>query len=302
ELPPPRSASADWVRRHSVHYREVDGVNVTDNVSAQVRMASLAACVLLQQEGLETVLQITCRDKNRLAIQSEIIGASALGIRNVLCLTGDHQSRGDHPMAKGVFDLDSIQFISMVRRMRDQRRLDNGTLLKEPPNLFIGGVANPFAQPFEYRPLRLLKKVRAGVEFIQTQAVFHLPLFEQFMQVVCDLGLDERVYILAGVCPVKSARGLAYMRDSLAGMRIPAEVVKRMQSARDPEREGIELAIETIAQIRAIKGVKGVHIMAVGWDEAVPILLRECGLHHTSEEVTAADAAQLPRSQPSIGD
>ncbi len=295
ELTPPRSASPEWIRRHIVHYRDVDAVNFTDNVSARVKMASLAACVLALREGLEPVLQITCRDKNRLAIQSEIIGASALGIRNVLCLTGDHQSRGDHPTARGVFDLDSIQLIRMVRRMRDRHVLDNGAVMKQPPNIFIGGVANPFAQPFEYRPLRLLKKVQAGVEFIQTQAVFHLSIFERFMEMVCDMGLDEQVSILAGVYAAKSARVLEYMRDSIAGMRIPEELIRRMGCAGDQEREGTGIAKETIAQLRAIKGVKGVHIMAVGWSEAVSILLEECNLDRRPEKAAIPVASQTPQ-------
>ncbi|MEE9248990.1 MAG: methylenetetrahydrofolate reductase [Dehalococcoidia bacterium] len=292
ELTPPRSASTEYIARQAVHFRDVDAINFTDNVSARVRMSSLAACVLAMREGLEPVLQIACRDKNRLAIQSEVIGASVLGIRNVLCLTGDHQTRGDHPMAKGVFDLDSIQLIRMVRRMRDEQTLDTGGPLKKPPELFIGGVANPFARPFEYRPMRLSKKVAAGAEFIQTQAVFDLPLLERYMRRVSDLGLDQRVHILATVYVPRSARALEYMRDSIAGMRIPEETIRRMGSARDPEVEGLDLAVETIASLRSMRGIKGVHVIAVGWSEIVPVLLEKCGLCPRPEVVAALEAAK----------
>lgn len=220
------------------------------------------------------------RDRNRIALQSDVLGASALGIRNILCLSGDHQSLGNQPEAKGVFDLDSIQLLKVVREMRDKGVVLGGDALSSVPDLFIGAVENPFGDPMSYRAARLAKKVRAGAEFIQTQCVYNLPRFESFMKEITDKGLGGKVAILAGVTPLKSARTAEYMAKSVAGMDIPEEVIGRMKGAPSGRQraEGIKIAVETIEALKNIKGVRGVHIMAIEWEEAVPELVEKAGL------------------------
>jgi methylenetetrahydrofolate reductase (NADPH) len=236
--------------------------------------------MLLKKEGLDPVLQMTTRDRNRIALQSDILGASALGIRNVLCLSGDHQSFGNQPQAKGVFDVDSVQLVQLVRQMRDNGVVLGGDKLSEPPHLFIGAVANPFADPFTYRAIRLGKKVAAGAEFIQTQCIYNLTRFREWMDKVRTLGLDDKVYILGGITPLKSARMAEFMNNQVAGMDVPDEIINRMKSvpANEQRQEGLKIAVETIQALKEIQGVNGVHIMAIEWEEAVPQLVEAARL------------------------
>jgi methylenetetrahydrofolate reductase (NADPH) len=282
ECGPPKGAEASVIRNKGKLLKGyVDSVNVTDNQTGVVRMSSLAACTLLKKDGLDPVLQMVTRDRNRIALQSDILGASALGIRNVLCLSGDHQSFGNQAQAKSVFDIDSIQLIQAVRRMRDEGKIIGGEELSEPPHLFIGAVANPFADPFAYRVMRLGKKIAAGAEFIQTQCIYNLPRFTDWMKQVNDRGFDEKAYILGGITPLKSARMAEYMSKQVAGMDIPDEVISRMKSvpANGQREEGLKIAVETIEALKGIKGVHGVHIMAIEWEEAVPQIVETAGLY-----------------------
>lgn len=280
ELGPPKGSSADFIRRKAEVLRNyVDAVNVTDNQTAVVRMSSVAACAILKQIGMDPVMQMTCRDRNRIAIQSDILGAVALGIGNLLCLTGDHQKFGNHPESKNVHDIDSIQLVQMVKRMRDEGQFLCGDKISGGVPLFIGAAANPFGDPFEFRPLRLEKKVRAGADFIQTQGVFDIERFARFMEKVRERGLHEKVYILAGIIPMKSAGMARYMRDYVAGLIVPDELVRRMETAKDPKEEGVQIAVELIQQVREIEGVRGIHIMAVAWEEIVPVIVERAGLY-----------------------
>lgn len=279
ELGPPRGTSRRVIESKGELLKNYcDAVNVTDNQTAIVRMGSFPSCVILKQMGIEPVLQITTRDRNRLAIQSDILGAIALGIQNVLCLSGDHQRLGDHPQAKGVWDVDSIQLIQTLKTMRDDKKLLSGKEIQGEVPLFIGAAANPFVEPFEFRVIRLAKKTQAGADFIQTQAVFDVPCFKKFMDMVVERGLDKQVHILAGVIPPKSAGMARYMRDYVAGVVVPNEIVTRMEDAKDAKEEGIKICLEIIAQLLDIPGVHGIHIMAVGWEEAVPEILQRANL------------------------
>ncbi len=281
ECGPPKGADPEVIRNKGRLLKAyVDSVNVTDNQTGVVRLSSLASCVILKGEGLDPVLQMVTRDRNRIALQSDVLGASALGIRNILCLSGDHQSLGNQPEAKGVFDLDSMQLLQVVRRMRDNGVILGGDQLSSIPELFIGAVENPFGDPQQYRVTRLAKKVRAGAEFIQTQCIYNMDRFKEFMREAADRGLDEKVAILGGVTPLKSARMAEYMTKNVAGMDIPAEVIDRMKAspAKEQRQEGIRIAVETIQELLQIKGVRGVHIMAIEWEEAVPELVEKAGL------------------------
>jgi methylenetetrahydrofolate reductase (NADPH) len=280
ECGPPKGADAKAVQEKGKLLKGyVDSVNVTDNQTGVVRLSSMASCVLLQNEGMEPVLQMVTRDRNRIALQSDILGASALGIRNILCLTGDHQCFGNQPQAKGVFDVDSIQLIQMVRTMRDKGEILGGEKLTQPPDLFIGAAENPFADPLNYRAARLAKKVAAGAEFIQTQCIYNIARFKEWMDQVKDRGLLKKVFILGGITPLKSARMAEYMSKNVAGMDVPKEIIERMKSvpAGDQRKEGIKIAVETIKELKKT-GVHGVHIMAIEWEEAVPEIVKEAGL------------------------
>ena len=282
ECGPPKGAEPSAIRKKGRILKGfADSVNVTDNQTGVVRLSSIAACALLKKEGLDPVFQMVTRDRNRIALQSDILGASALGIRNILCLSGDHQSFGNQAQAKGVFDIDSIQLIQTVRQMRDEGKVLGGEPLSEPPHLFIGAAANPFADPFAYRVIRLGKKVAAGAEFIQTQCIYNLARFKEWMKRVRDRGIDEKVYILGGITPLKSARMAEYMSKQVAGMDVPEEIINRMKSvpADKQRQEGLKIAIETIEALRQVKGVHGVHIMAIEWEEAVPQLVGLAGLY-----------------------
>jgi methylenetetrahydrofolate reductase (NADPH) len=242
-------------------------------------MSSVASCALLREMGLETIMQMVTRDRNRIAIQSDIFGAYALGIKNILCLSGDHQSFGNHPASKGVFDIDSIQLINVVKRMRDEGRVMGGDEIEGIPKMFIGASTNPFADPLPLRVVRLAKKIKAGADFIQTQCIYNLQRFKKWMEMVRDRGLHEQVYILAGVTPLKSAGMARYMKERVAGMDIPDEVIKRLKDAGKRGREvGIELCVETIQELREIEGIHGIHLMAIEWEEVVPEIISRAGL------------------------
>lgn len=281
ECGPPRGADPEVVRKKcQLLKNKADAFNITDNQTSVVRMSSIASSVIMMQEGLEPVMQMVCRDRNRIAMQSDILGGAALGIKNMLCLSGDHQKFGDHPQAKNVFDLDSIQLISMVRNMRDEGKFLGGEEIKGIPKLFIGAAENPFADPFEIRVPRLAKKVAAGVEFIQTQCIFNLQKFSEWMKGVVDRGLHEKVYILGGVTPFKSFGMARYMANNVPGMDVPEEMLQRMKGTPKEKQaeEGITIAVETIKQLQSMTGVAGVHIMAIEWEEKVGEIAEKAGL------------------------
>ncbi len=281
ELGPPKNGNADQVREKARLLKgHVDAVNITDCQTAIVRMSSISAGLLTLSEGVEPVIQMTCRDRNRIGMQSDILGAAALGLKNLLCLTGDHQKFGNHPGSKGVFDMDSIQLLGMVKTMRDEKKFQCGEVIKShEPRLFLGAAANPFAGPSEqFRAARLAKKVANGADFIQTQIIYNVERFAKFMEAVRDLGLHEKVHILAGVTPPKSVGMARYMKSSVPGMDVTDEVIKRMQGAKDKEDEGINICVDIIRQVREIEGVAGVHIMAIEWESAVPEIVSRAGL------------------------
>jgi 5,10-methylenetetrahydrofolate reductase len=293
ELGPPQSADPGGVRKKASYLKGyVDSVNITDNQTAVVRMSSMSVAVMLLEMGIEPNMQMTCRDRNRIAIQSDLLGASALGIKNLLCLTGDHQSFGNHPTAKNVFDLDSMQLIRMVKDLRDEKKFMCGEPIKGiEPRFFIGAAANPFADPFDYRPYRLAKKIAAGTDFIQTQIVFNVPKFREYVKRCGDMGLLDEVYLLAGVSPIRTFGAANYMANFVPGMDVPQEYVDRMKSVMESvpkedkerrreaqEHEGIQICVEIIQQVREMPGVAGVHIMAIEWEEAVAEITEQAGL------------------------
>ncbi len=279
EAGPPKGTSAAVIgRKGELLRRHCDAVNITDNQTAIVRMSSLAGCILLKQQGVDPVMQIVVRDRNRVAIQSDVLGAVALGIGNILCLSGDHQQFGNHPTTKGVFDIDSIQLIQALKQMRDDKKFLSGDEISGDVPLFIGAAANPYADPFEFRVARLAKKVKAGADFIQTQAVFDIAKFIKWMEMVREQGLDKRVHILAGVIPIKSAGMARYMRDYVSGISVSDEIITRMEEAKDTKQEGLKIALEVIEQLKEIAGIHGIHIMAVGWEDIVPEIVEKAGL------------------------
>ncbi len=284
EVGPPIGPNPAVVQRQITQLRGyADAYNTTDNQSARVHMAGLAASIMLKQAGLEPVLQLTCRDRNRLALQADLIGAAAFGINTVLALSGDHVDMGDHPHAKTVYDLDSLNLARMMRMMRDGPIFENGaTIPKIAPDFFVGAVENPFAPPYEFRPVRVAKKVAAGAQFIQTQSIYNVPRFREFMARIVDLGLHEKVAILAGIGPVRSPKALEYMRNDVAGMDIPAWIDARfaqVTTKEDYDKVGLDLACELAEQIRQIEGVRGLHIMAGNWTTVVPQIVTALGLH-----------------------
>jgi methylenetetrahydrofolate reductase (NADPH) len=281
EAGPPRGAKPEVIREKAKILKGfVDACNVTDNQTSVVRMCSLAACKILKEEGLDSVLQMVCRDRNRIAAQSDILGAASLGISNLLCLSGDHQVFGDHPQSKNVFDLDSIQLVKIATGMRDEGKFSGGKEVDGPPQIFVGAAANPFADPFKIQVPRLAKKVAAGAQFIQTQCVFNLDKFKEFMKGVRDRGLHEKTYILAGITPLKSAGMAQYMATKVAGMDVPEDVIERMKGVpkEKQKEEGIKIAVETIQKLKRVAGVSGVHIMAIEWEEAVPEIVKQAKL------------------------
>ncbi len=279
EIGPQKGASADSIIHHTEESKTYcDGFNITDNQSAVVRLSSIAAAVHVLRHGGNPIIQMTCRDRNRIAIQSDLLGAYSLGIRDLLCLSGDHQSFGNHPSAKNVFDIDSIQLIALVKMMRDEKKMLGGEAMKDEPRFYIGAVESPFGDPLELRVMRLAKKVRAGAQFIQTQAIFDAEQFARWMSLVRSAGLDQRVNIMAGVIPVKSVRALKYMKENVAGISVPDELVERMEKAENPQEEGKAIAVELIGKLRNIAGVKGIHIMPVGWEAVLPEIVTRAGL------------------------
>jgi len=279
ELGPPKGADAEVVKKKGNLLREcADAINITDNQTAITRMSSIACGVILTQLNLEPVIQMVCRDRNRLAIQSDILGAAALGIKNVLCLSGDHQKFGNHPQAKNVYDIDVIHLIQSLKRMRDEKKLLEGDELSVEPRLYIGAVENPYADPYEFRVIRLAKKIKAGCDFVQTQGVFDVKKFRDWMKIITEQGLDRKVHILAGIIPIKSAGMVRYMRDYVSGVSIPDEIVTRMEDAKDARQEGINICLGIIEQLREIRGLHGIHIMAVAWETIVPVIVKEAGL------------------------
>ncbi len=281
ECGPPRGSDpAHIIEKAELIKNHVDAINITDNQTSMTRMCSLAACIRLKLMGLEPVLQMVVRDRNRIALQSDILGAASFDIANLLCLSGDHQSFGDNPKGQNVFDLDSIQLIQMVRQMRDEGKFLGGDDISRPPKMFVGAAANPFADPFEIRVPRLAKKVAAGAEFIQTQCIYNLDKFEQWMAGVRERGLHEKTFILAGLTPFKSAGMARYMKNRVPGMDVPDEVVKRMaDTPKDKQAaEGIKICIESIQRLKECKGVRGFHIMAIEWEEKVPEIVEAAGL------------------------
>jgi 5,10-methylenetetrahydrofolate reductase len=291
EMGPPQNANPDAITGKVKHFLgHVDAVNLTDNQTAIIRMSSIASAKLCLDAGLEPIIQMTCRDRNRIAMQSDLLGAAGLGIRNVLCLSGDHQRFGNDPQARGVYDVDSLQLVSIARAMRAESRLTSGDTKYQkepyPTPLFVGAACNPFGDPFEFRVVRLAKKIAAGADFIQTQAIYDIPRFTRFMEMARDRGLLEKVYFIAGILPVKSYKALEYMKKDVAGMSIPDELIARMKGAEDPQEEGIRMCVELIEQIRAIDGVRGIHIMPPMWESVIPEIVKRAGLH--------------PRPQPEV--
>lgn len=279
ECGPPKGTSGGVIQRKGELLKFCcDALNVTDNQTAIVRMSSFSGCMLLKELGVEPVLQMVVRDRNRLALQSDLLGAAAVGIKNVLCLSGDHQRFGNHPTAKGVYDIDSIQFLKMVRTMRDENRFVNGEEFSGEAPFYIGAAANPFADPFEFRVIRLAKKIEAGADFIQTQGIFDMVKFRDWMKMVCDRGLDKKTHILAGLIPIKSVGMARYMANNVSGLSVPGEIVGRMADAKDPKEEGVRICLEAIEDLKEVDGVHGIHIMAVAWEDIVPRIVEEAGL------------------------
>lgn len=286
ECGPPRGSNAsEIIEKGEIIKNHVDAINITDNQTSVTRLCSLAACIHLKSIGLEPTLQMVTRDRNRIGLQSDILGAASFDIHNILCLSGDHQQFGDCPKGQNVFDLDSMQLIQTVRMMRDEGKFLGGDDIHRPPNMFVGAAANPFADPFEIRVPRLAKKIAAGVEFIQTQCIYNLDKFELWMKQVCERGLHEKVYILAGVTPFKSAGMAKYMKNRVPGMDVPDEVVERMSSVpkeKQPE-EGINICVESIQRLKEVEGVRGFHVMAIEWEDKVPEIVERSGLYPRPE-------------------
>jgi len=282
ECGPPRGSDPDVISKKANLIKDyVDSVNITDNQTSVTRMCSLAACIRLKMLGLDPVLQMVTRDRNRIALQSDILGAASFDINNILCLSGDHQSFGDCAQGQNVHDLDSMQLLQTVRHMRDEGKFLGGDDIARPPQMFAGAAANPFADPFEIRVPRLAKKIKAGAEFIQTQCIYNLDKFEEWMQGVRDRGLHEQVYILAGMTPMKSAGMAKYMKNRVPGMDVPDELVKRLSDTPKEKQaeEGINICVEAIQRLKEVEGVSGFHVMAIEWEEMVPGIVERAGLY-----------------------
>lgn len=282
ECGPPRGADADHFR-HKANFLKncVDAVNVTDNQTAVVRFCSMAAAKILLEMGVEPVMQMVTRDMNRIGLQSNILGAAAMGIKNLLCLTGDHQTFGDHPQAKNVHDLDSVMLAHTVKNMRDEGKMISGTEVVGRPKIFIGAAANPFAGPnVAMRVSRLAKKAAAGVQFVQTQCIYNLDTFKEFMKIMVDRGLHEKVAILAGITPMKNVGMAKYMQKRVPGMDVPDDIVRRIGGVPKEKQaeEGITLAVEQIQELKEVEGVRGFHIMAIEWEEKVGEIVERGGL------------------------
>ena len=279
EIGPPQSANPEPLTHHANMLKGfADAFNLTDNQTAVVRLSSIASAIIIMREGVEPVIQMTCRDRNRIALQSDLLGAAALGVKNVLCLTGDHQTFGNEKGAKNVFDFDSIVELQVFNSLRKEGRQVGGEVIKDPPKVYLGCAENPFATPYEFRVSRLAKKVAAGADFCQTQSIFDMDMFERWMDEIRARGLDKKIHILAGVIPVKSAGAARYMKNKVPGMIVPDYIIDRLKNAKDAREEGIKLCVEQIEHLRTVKGVHGVHIMAVAWEEMVPKIVEMAGL------------------------
>ena len=282
ECGPPRGSDPEVIIKKAGLIKDhVDSVNITDNQTSVTRMCSLAACIRLKLLGLDPILQMVTRDRNRIALQSDILGAASFDINNILCLSGDHQSFGDCAQGQNVHDLDSMQLLQTVRHMRDEGKFLGGDDIARPPQMFAGAAANPFADPFEIRVARLAKKIAAGAEFIQTQCIYNLDKFEEWMRRVRDRGLHEKVSILAGMTPMKSAGMARYMKNRVPGMDVPDEVVKRLADTPKEKQaeEGVNICVEAIQRLKEVEGVRGFHVMAIEWEEKVPEIVERSGLY-----------------------
>ena len=279
EIAPPDSADPEEVyRRARLFDGWVDAINATDGSGANCHMSSVGMCSLLTRRGYAMVMQVSCRDRNRIAIQGDVLGASAMGVANILCLTGDGVQAGDHPEAKAVFDLDCMSALNMIRNMRDEGQFMSGRKIMHPPPVFLGGAANPFAPPYDYRPLRLAKKIDAGAQFVQTQYCFDVPMFEDYMRLVRADGSHEKIFILAGVGPLASAKSAEWIRDNVAGVHIPDDVIRRLKAADNQAEEGVTICVELIQRLREIEGVHGVHIMAFRQEHRVGEIVQRSGV------------------------
>jgi methylenetetrahydrofolate reductase (NADPH) len=280
EVGPPKGADSKKISdKAEILKGNADAFNVTDNQTAVVRLSSFGGCVILQNMGLEPIMQISCRDRNRIALQSDVLGAVSVGIKNILFITGDHQSFGNHPGAKGVFDIDSIQLIKIIKDLRDNGIFQSGDkVLAGNPEVFIGGAANPFADPLDYRVDRLEKKIDAGVDFIQTQSVFDLDRFNSWMDEVRSRGLDKKVHILAGITPLKSLKMTERMKFHVPGVSIPDNIFNEMKETKNPKETGYNIALDLTKDIKKINGIHGIHITALFWENIIPTLVKESGL------------------------
>jgi len=281
EIGPPKGCDSSRIRKKGEMLRGcADAFNVTDNQTAVVRMSSMAGCCILLDMGLEPVMQMACRDRNRIGLQSDVLGAAAVGVRNILCVTGDHQCFGNHPSSKGVYDLDSIQLIQIIKNMRDKGVFQSDDEISfGKPEVFIGAAANPFAHPYELMVNHLEKKVLAGAEFIQTQSVFNLDMFVSWMDEICSIGLDKKVHIIAGVTPLKSLKMAERMKFHVPGVDVPDDIFNRIKNSKDQMRAGYEISLELIDKIKKIRGVHGLHITALFWESIIPSLVKESGIY-----------------------
>ncbi len=280
ELGPPKGADITEMLHHAEGMKDhVEACNITDNQTAIVRTSSIACGAALVQKGIEPIIQIVTRDRNRICIQSDVLGAQALGIKNILCIAGDHMKFGNEPGSKGVYDIDSIQLLKGLKDLRDEKRFMGGEELDGEVSYFLGAVENPFADPFEFRVDRLEKKIRAGASFIQTQCIFDLDRFEKWMELVRERGLHKKIKILGGITPIKSLGAARYMKNNVSGITIPDELIERLKGAEDKKAEGLKIAIETIERLKEIEGVAGVHVMAIAWEEKVPEIVERAGLY-----------------------
>ena len=281
--PPKGSDPGKIIEKAKILKGFADAFNITDNQTAVVRLSSMGGSFILLKLGLEPIMQITCRDRNRIAIQSDILGAAANGVKNILLLTGDHQSFGNHPGARGVYDIDSIQLIHIARNMRDRGIFQSGDkIIAGNPDIFIGAAANPFADPFELRVDRLEKKIEAGADFIQTQSVFNLDRFNIWMDEIRERGLNNKVYILAGITPLKSLKMTERMKFFVPGVDIPDDILTRMKKTQDPKKEGYDIAVELINSVKKINGIRGIHITALFWEDIIPLLVKATSLYPRS--------------------
>lgn len=302
ELNPPDSANPqDVYDRAAIFEGWVDGINAVDASGANCHMSSVGICALLTRMGYAPILQIACRDKNRIAIQGDILGASAMGVQNILCLTGDGVQAGDQPGAKPVFDLDSMSLLETARTMRDEARFLSGRKLSTPPAVFLGAAINPFAPPFDFRPMRLAKKIAAGAQFVQSQYCYDVPMLREYMKRVRAMGLDKECFILIGVGPLASARTARWMRANVPGVHIPDEIIKRLEGAEKQKEEGKRLCIDIMQEVKEIEGVSGIHVMAYRQEEFVAEIVHESavlkGRKPWRREAMPGDAAVAERME-----